>query len=222
MTDGISAGMRDMERGNAHILLRYEIRRFAMGERSEGQRNKIVTVAQACDSLIGKGLITFPSTATAQIALRKLDKIVARDKAAWLKLADTWHSDTSDFYSIGQMLRKDTDKAFLEGDTYESFRLRLRDEANVPTSALLFFPDEFGRWSVGFDLREMIKAELRQRGWRDGHQRTHDRYVAILGQDFRLDLVWLGHYYLDAHNLTPDVALGPEVSRLATSKRSVA
>ncbi len=205
--------VREDEEREARILFRLEVHIFALGERSEDQRNKVIAASQAHRTVDG-------ARRASRGATQELDKLVARDKTAWLKLADTWNTDTSDFYSLDPVRHNGLDRTLLEENPYERFRLQLHDEVNVPTSALLFFPDEFGRWSVGHDLQRLIGAELERRAWRSGQRGTHDRYAAILTTGHTLDLVWLGPYWLDLHNLTRDLAGGPELFRLDRAKKS--
>jgi hypothetical protein len=211
--------MRDEQQEEARLRLKLEVRRFALGERTKDQRDKIAVLARSYDSLSGKR--SAPPAGTARKTAQTLDKLVVRDKREWLKLADTWHADIDRFHSLSVM-EPGLTQGLLGEEAYRRFRAHMHEQTDISTSALLFFPDEFGKWSLGHDLRELISSELKRREWRDGQDGAHDRYAVVLGQDSKLDVVWLGHYYFDAHNLTPAVALGPEVSRLAASKRRVA
>lgn len=222
MTDGMSAVACDERRVHARARVRFEIYRFALGERGEAQRTRVLEAAHRCDEIRGKGIFTNKMERTLAWAQREMEKLERGDPATWLTMADRWHADTSDFWSLEFGADRDVMHALLDHTGYRLFRRALEREVGVPVNALLFFPDEFGRWSVGHDLYRMIGAEITRRGWRFGEHGTHDRYAVVLERNFTLAVVWLGHYHLDAHNLTPDVALGPEVFRLASSKRSVA
>ena len=222
MSGDMSDTLREHDQSLAWARVGFEVRCFVLGERNAEQRAKILASARHYDALVGRGRVVSRGSNAVQRVSKKLKQIKANDRAAWMRLADRWAEDTGRFYSLDLEVRRGAPPVVLEEEGYQLFRKILQDAVGVSADALLFFPDEYGRWSVGRDLSKKISAELSRRGWRSGHNRTHDRYAAILAPSHTLDLVWLGHYFLDAHNFTPDVMLGPEVWRLAASKKKVA
>ncbi len=223
MTDGLSAAARDAERAEANARIEFEIRRFALGERSLQQRERVLAAARNYDELKGKGLFTSPSGGyKVADTERRLKKFEENDKAAWAELIIGWKEQNQDFFGMLLALNTQEDRELYArcSDWYqpEGYRAMRAAAPFDPDSEVVAI--ECGRMhEVKRERLSLFAEEASKRDWRTHADKTGDVYALIVGPGEMVDLVWITHNWLDMTNCTPDVRLGPERSRLANSKK---
>ncbi len=221
MTDGCSATAKDQERYAAERQAEFELRRFALGERSPKQRARVVAAAQMLDAIAGNGYFTQSRTGYAAGMERRLKRFESDDQVAWIELILGWKPQNYDFFEIILGLNKidpelyQTCCAWSEPEGYRA----MRESAPLHPDAKVIEVNCKYLHSLQPDLRATFVEEAKKRDWRTHADRTGDVYALLLGPGEIVDLVWIAHYPLDRVNFTPDVHLGPERSRLANSKQ---